>query len=455
MNNNMKQYQHKGWKVLTMLLAMCLAFAGTSFLTACSSQDDPYYTVSEDDVPRILNNDDLSDKTIRRDEPFQMEVKATPRIHSTVTWVLNGTPVATGHTINQLLPVGTHDMQILITTVHGKTTYRNIKVTVLPLDTDPTIASDGRSRWLQIGTTKTVDCENVTSVSKLLIGDVEAKNVSYANKKLTFEIPATMAEGNYLVTLVDAEGTKWGCGLFTVSNDPYVDPGIKETVLWEGDFVLDWSDGEGVHKEWREVPQEVFAELPTGQTLVVSLRAAGADYNKAQFDDWSWAPLPVETPIVEGMEDIDVSFTITQELLDAVAAQAFCIHGHGYAVMKMKLVEGVAPAVTTLWEGAITLDWSDGEGVQKEWREISQEDFATLEIGHILHVSLIAAGADYNKAQFDDWSWAPLPIETPIVEGMEDIVVDIEITQALKDAVAAQAFCIHGHGYKVVKVTYE
>lgn len=450
----MKQYQHKGWKALTMLLAMYLAFAGTATLTSCSSEDDPFYSVSEDDIPRILNNDDLTDKTIPRDTPFQMEVKANPRIFSTVTWLLNGTPIATGHTINQLLPVGNHDMQILVTTHNGKTTYRNIKVTVLPLDTDPTLATDGRSRWLQIGTTKTIGCQNVTSVSKLLIGDVEATNVSFANNKITFNVPA-MAEGKYLVTLYDGEDVGYGCGLFTVSNEEYVDPGIQETILWEGDYVLDWNDGEGVHKEWREISQEDFANLPVGQTLVVSLRAAGADYNKAQFDNWSWQALPIETPVVEGMEDINVNITITQALKDAVAEQAFCIHGHGYAVMKVKLVESVAPAEAILWEGDITLDWNDGEGVKKEWREISQEDFATLEVGHKLNVYLVAAGQDYNKAQFDNWSWQSLPVETPVVEGMEDTVVTFEITQDLLAAVADQAFCIHGHGYKVVKVTYE
>lgn len=454
MNNNMKQYQHKGWKVLTMLFVMCLAFAGTSVLTACSSQEDPYYTVSENDAPRIMN-DDLTDKNITRDTPLEIEIKVTPSMYTTVTWLLNGTQIATGAAIKQLIPVGNHTLEIVATTVKGLTTSRTIKVNVSALPTDPTLASDGRSRWLQIGTTKTVECQNVKSVSQLLIGDVEAKNVSYGNNKLTFDIPSTMTEGNYLVTLVDAEGVKWGCGLFTVSNDPYVDPGIKETTLWEGDFVLDWSDGEGVHKEWREISQEDFAELPVGQTLVVSLRAAATDYNKAQFDNWSWVALPVETPVVEGMEDVDVSFTITQELKDAVADQAFCIHGHGYAVMKVKLVEGVAPAENILWEGGITLDWSDGEGVQKEWREISQEDFATLEVGHKLNVFLVATGTDYNKAQFDNWSWVALPVETPVVEGMEDTVVTFEITQALKDAVADQAFCIHGHGYKVVKVTYE
>ena len=39
--------------------------------------------------------------------------------------------------------------------------------------------------------------------------------------------------------------------------------------------------------------------------------------------------------------------------------------------------------------------------------------------------------------------------------GHADTDVPVEITQELKDAVAAKAFCIHGHGFSVVRVTYK
>ena len=63
MNNNMKQYQHKGWKVLTMLFVMCLAFAGTTTLTSCSSDKDPYFTVSEND-DQVNGKGDLRVQTV-------------------------------------------------------------------------------------------------------------------------------------------------------------------------------------------------------------------------------------------------------------------------------------------------------------------------------------------------------------------------------------------------------
>ena len=76
------------------------------------------------------------------------------------------------------------------------------------------------------------------------------------------------------------------------------------------------------------------------------------------------------------------------------------------------------------------------------------------EVGHTLFITLQLVGSDYHKCQFDNWSWEALPGLQPL-EFSEDMVVSIEITQALKDAVAQKAFCIHGHGFSVTKVTYK
>ena len=106
-----------------------------------------------------------------------------------------------------------------------------------------------------------------------------------------------------------------------------------------------------------------------------------------------------------------------------------------------------------IWMGDFTVDW-DGPEDHKEWRQISQEEFATFEVGHILTVSLKLVGTDYHKYQIDNWDWSSLPGQSP-TDFSEDTDVAIEITQDLKDAVAAKAFCIHGHGFSVVRVTYK
>ena len=81
------------------------------------------------------------------------------------------------------LLAGDHILEIVATTTLGKTTSRICQVIVRPVEGDPELASDAKSRWLTIGTTKTIKCKNVTSVSKVFIGKQEATNVSFANQQ--------------------------------------------------------------------------------------------------------------------------------------------------------------------------------------------------------------------------------------------------------------------------------
>ena len=67
----------------------------------------------------------------------------------------------------------------------------------------------------------------MTSVSKVFIGSKEADNVSFTNGQLTFDVPE-MAEDDYMVSIENADGERYGCGWFTVSNNEYVAPGVKE-----------------------------------------------------------------------------------------------------------------------------------------------------------------------------------------------------------------------------------
>lgn len=88
MNKTMKQYKGKVLKAMMMLLAVGFALAGTSTLSSCSSDDEPYFTASEDDNPRILNTD-LADSQIDRKTNYKLEIKVTPAHYTTVTWLLD------------------------------------------------------------------------------------------------------------------------------------------------------------------------------------------------------------------------------------------------------------------------------------------------------------------------------------------------------------------------------
>lgn len=181
----------------------------------------------------------------------------TPVHYTTVTWFIDDEQVAEGLTIDVPVLAGDHIVKIVAKTTKGLETSRTCQLIVQPAEGDPSLAGDNKSRWLTTGTTKTVECENVNSVSKVFIGKTEATNVSYADGKLTFNVPA-MAEKDYLVT-IEADGQRDGCGYFHVSDEAYVDPGIKETVLWEGGVDINWGD----NAEDQVVPQfDLTSETP-------------------------------------------------------------------------------------------------------------------------------------------------------------------------------------------------
>lgn len=239
MNKTMKQYKGKVLKAMMMLLAVGFALAGTSTLSSCSSDDEPYFTVSEDDNPRILNTD-LADSKIDRKTNYKMEIKVTPAHYTTVTWLLDGTKIAEGNTIDQTLPLGNHELKIVATTTKNKTTSRTLKVTVTPAADDPALGTNASELWVAPGETTTIrNCKNlVDHVQKVLIAGKEAAfEVLDEGKALKVTAPSDLANGDYDITLVDGSGVEFPCGKIKVTTEPR--PSMENT-LWEGEFPVTW-----------------------------------------------------------------------------------------------------------------------------------------------------------------------------------------------------------------------
>ena len=242
MNKTMKQYKGKVLKAMMMLLAVGFALAGISTLSSCSSDDEPYFTVSEDDNPRILNTD-LADSKIDRKTNYKMEIKVTPAHYTTVTWLLDGNQIAEGNTIDQPLPLGTHELKIVATTTKNKTTSRTLKVTVTPAADDPALGTNASELWVAPGETTTIrNCKNlVDHVQKVLIAGKEAAfEVLDEGKALKVTAPSDLANGDYDITLVDGSGVEFPCGKIKVTTEPR--PSM-ETTIWgegEGEFAVTW-----------------------------------------------------------------------------------------------------------------------------------------------------------------------------------------------------------------------
>lgn len=238
MNKTMKQYKGKVLKAMMMLLAVGFALAGTSTLSSCSSDDEPYFTVSEDDNPRILNTD-LADSKIDRKTNYKLEIKVTPVHYTTVTWLLDGKQIAEGNTIDQALPVGIHELKIVATTTKGKSTSRTLKVTVTPAADDPALGTNAVELWVAPGAETTIHkCKNLGTVTKVMVGGKEvAFEVLEEGTALKLTAPTGLENGDYDITLVDGSGVQFPSGTIKVTTEPR--PSMENTI-WEGEFAVTW-----------------------------------------------------------------------------------------------------------------------------------------------------------------------------------------------------------------------
>ena len=238
MKKIMNQYKGNVLKAMLMLFAMSFALAGTATLSSCSSDDDPFFTVSEDDNPRILNTD-LADQKLDRKTKLNLEIKVTPVHYTTVTWLLDGTQIAEGTTIDQTLPIGNHELKIVATTTKGKTTSRTLNVTVTPAADDPALGTNAAELWVAPGAETTIhNSKNLGTVTKVMVGGKEvAFEVLEEGTALKLTAPTGLENGDYDITLVDGEGNQFSGGIIKVTTEPR--PSMENT-LWEGEFSVTW-----------------------------------------------------------------------------------------------------------------------------------------------------------------------------------------------------------------------
>lgn len=335
MNKTMKQYKGKVLKAMMMLLAVSFALAGTSTLSSCSSDDEPYFTVSEDDDPRILNTD-LADSKIDRKTNYKLEIKVTPVHYTTVTWLLDGNQIAEGNTIDQALPVGEHELKIVATTTKGKSTSRTLKVTVTPAADDPALGTNASEFWVAPGSETTIhNCKNLGTVTKVMVGGKEvAFEILEEGTAMKLTAPADLENGDYAITLVDGDGVEFPGGTIKVTSEPK--PSM-ENVLWEGHHYVSWDLGEGdPNKSFNKITKDQVAKWKEGQTLRVYCSMKDDDaYHQIKLATGWWTDLTSPYEFGEGNV---VKFELTQDVLDKMAAEdGFICVGHGYYVDKVTI----------------------------------------------------------------------------------------------------------------------
>ena len=331
MNKTMKQYKGKVLKAMMMLLAVGFALAGTSTLSSCSSDDEPYFTASEDDNPRILNTD-LADSQIDRKTNYKLEIKVTPVHYTTVTWLLDGTKIAEGTTIDQPLPIGNHELKIVATTTKGKTTSRTLKVTVTPAADDPALGTNASELWVAPGAETTIHkCKNLGIVAKVMVGGKDvAFEVLEEGTALKLTAPTGLENGDYDITLVDGEGNQFPGGTIKVTTEPR--PSM-ETTLWEGEFSVTWGTPFDALKD------TFLSKVKAGTILRVYVDGKGKGTAATSWwnniltgkGDPERGDIPVDGPATWKFELTDLSIQLLTE------QQGLFIVGDGYTVKKVTI----------------------------------------------------------------------------------------------------------------------
>lgn len=389
-------------------------------------QEEPFFTATEDDAPRILNTD-IPDwengqpstlLTISRDQNFEFEIIVTPADYTTVEWFLDGVKVAEGKTINQPVLAGTWTVKIVATTTKGLSTSRTAILVVNPVDGDPVAGDAILERLVAPGAAAVLSGQNMDKVAKVVIGGVEADAV-YAGGAVTYTVPADMAAGTYQLTLKDAEGMEYGAGYTTVSNASVISaasfsgkPGAELTV--------------------------------TGLNLdkVASLTAGG------------------EACTIVSQTASELTFT-----LPSVAAGTYELTGVDASGNAVSFVNGAQMQETatlaltsedTLWEGHHYVSWDFADGNPNKTFSALAVDSKAWAVGRIIRVTLtLDASAAYHQVQFNTMHWTELP-GTFRGDFFADMVAEFTWTQEMSDLVNAQdGFIVCGHGFFVDKVTIE
>jgi len=401
--------------IYTLLLALA---AATITFSGCSSDNDPYFTASEDDYPRILNTDlpettggaPSALPTIARDAKFHFEAIVTPTQCTTVTYYLNDALVHTGNTIDTLLLAGEYDVRIVATTTKNQSTSRHCTLKVVPLDGDPIVA-DGASRLFAPNAVTTVTGSNLSKVKRVFIGDKEAAVTAAADGEVTFTTP-DMADGDYILVFADETGTRYGADKVTISSAPYV-----------------------TLTELRAKPngEVTISGINLHNMSIITVGGKQATIVSKSFDKLTFT--------CPALEPGDYDMT-------AQAADAKEVLFNGQKTCKVTVT-----AETTLWEGSFDVTWGT------PFDQLKTTFLDKAQVGSVLRVYVEGEGEGQGTAATAWWTGLSTGKPDPergdiMISGKQTLT--FTITQAMLDLIKSQdGFLIVGNGYQVKRVTTE
>ena len=409
----------------TKNILLLITLAAATILTGCQPEA-PFDTQSPNDAPIILtpyNESGTGTFTydlLNPDTPLYDSVTVTPSAYTTINWYLDQYLVYTGTKIDMCFPAGTYALTIEAVTEAGLRTERTGTVTVHPYDYNPYSAAPAAGRHLAPGVETQIDGQNLSKAKNVIIAnDVFGSEVVHTiaptyqeDGFLKFILPQT-EDGSYFLLLQDANGKLYGADNIDVHNGAVALAG--------------------------------FQEMPAGSTWVIT----GVNLQN------------VTKVIVNGSEITDLQVTASSVTLTAPALEAgeytlAMFNEDGSAVLfitnkgAVEQVMTLVPSETTIWTGAVTIDWN------ADLVKVDASAMAAVPVGATIYVYYEVPAADYHAMRVTTpwWDYDFLPQ----VDGMENQPNPYSFTYeaAGKEAVdRTGAMSVVGFGLTVTKITFK
>ena len=395
--------------ILTIGL-VCCGFAAA--FTSCSKDEEAFYTVSENDSPRILNTDFPDGGfSINRDANLYFEVLVTPADYTTVKWYADGKEVYVGDTIDQAFEAGEYTLKILAVTTKGKETSRTMKLNVKPLANDPVTEDKPAERLQTPGAVAKVSGKHLSTITAVSINGTRATVTSSDDNYLEYSVPEGLADGQYRISLIDSENNSYGGGLITVTNNATVS---------KADFSA---------KSGNKL------ELP-GCKLndVATVTINGQD---CEIQSKEEAKLTVKVPELE-----EGTYEIKATTMSGAAVK-FLKDGNLVEAGSVKII--LVPE-TILWEGAVNINWGDSNVF------LSAEEMAKVPVGATIRLVYEITEAEYHCLRVTNQDWSSDIVAQ--IDGFDAYPSPYEFTYtAAHKAIAdAKGMLVTGFGYKLTKV---
>ena len=409
----------------TKNILLLITLAAATILTGCQPEA-PFDTQSPNDAPIILtpyNESGTGTFTydlLNPDTPLYDSVTVTPSAYTTINWYLDQYLVYTGKKIDMSFPAGTYALTIEAVTEAGLRTERTGTVTVHPYDYDPYSAAPAAGRHLAPGVETQIDGQNLSKAKNVIIAnDVFGSEVVHTiaptyqeDGLLKFILPQT-EDGSYFLLLQDADGKLYGADNIDVHNGAVALAG--------------------------------FQEMPAGNTWVIT----GVNLQHV-------AKVKVNDTEITELQVTETSVTLTAPAVEVGEYTLAMYNEDGSAVLfitnegAVEQVKTLVPSETTIWTGAVTIDWN------ADLVKVDASAMAAVPVGATIYVYYEVPAADYHAMRVTTpwWDYDFLPQ----VDGMENQPNPYSFTYeaAGKEAVdRTGAMSVVGWGLTITKITFQ